>query len=177
MDPRTERDKFAALMDRLCTLFDDELERQGLVLANCRAQGEAARVHDVEYLEAQTHALASLMQEAVRAESDRHDVLKEVVDYYGLAVEEQTLSGLISIVPEPWKHRLAEFQIDIRRTIGEVQDVVRENARYMRSSLRLINRGMEAAVGSESRSGGAYTASGTGPGVSELAPALIDAQG
>ncbi len=38
----------AGNLDELCALFDEELERQEIVLANCRAQGEAARLHDLD---------------------------------------------------------------------------------------------------------------------------------
>ena len=42
-----------ALLDKLCDLFDDELERQETILSLCRSQTEAARAHDVDRLAGQ----------------------------------------------------------------------------------------------------------------------------
>ncbi len=117
------------------------------------------------------------MEDALQAETTRVQLLRLVVDYYALPVERQTLTHLIEVAPQPWRLRLSEFQLKIRRTLDEIRDVVRENARYMRGSLRLIDEGLDVATGRSRLPAGGYTAEGAAPSGRRQEPALIDAQG
>lgn len=172
-----ERDTgFEALLERLCRLFDDELERQENVLALCRAQGEAVRAHDVEAMEGRTRALVVLVEDAKKAERERIEILRRVVEVTGLPEDRQTLSDLISAVPGPWNDRMAEFQSRIRRTLGDTRAVARENAALMRHSLRVVNRSVRTATGADAVTE-TYDAEGRGPFLAGRAPAVLDAQG
>ena len=78
------------VLDELCEVLQDELERQENVLAVCRAQGQAARARDVAYLEAKAAALCSLIRETVNAEQERLRLVRAVVERLSDRVDEIT---------------------------------------------------------------------------------------
>ncbi|MEK7794587.1 MAG: flagellar export chaperone FlgN [Candidatus Hydrogenedentota bacterium] len=165
-----------ALLSELCELFDDELERQTNVLAACRAQGDAARLQDTEEMERRTRALTLLLEEAMQAERRRIQILKQLVGDLGLPAERQTLTDLISATPEPWRARMQEFQIAIRRVLAQTQEAVHTNARRMKHSLRVVG-GALRTVTIEEASGADYDAEGRRPVFGARHTAMLDALG
>lgn len=165
------------LLDALCASFDGELERQENVLALCRAQGEAVCAHDIEAIEARTRALVVLVEDALGAEGERLPFLGEVVEYFALPVEKQTLTDLIAVSPEPWRRRMAEFQQRIQKTLEETRKVVRENAGLMRRSLRIVDSSLQLVMGTEAETAPAYEDTGGEPARTGRKPAMIDARG
>ncbi len=165
------------VLDALCHHFDEELERQETVLAVCQSQGMAARAHDVTYLEAKTGALNLLLTDFVSAEQERLRLVQKLVDHYELPEECQTLSGLVEVVPEPWKRRILDFQKRMREVLAETQRVVRSNNSSMRRSLQVANEAIEALVQSIPAAGPSYDASGVGPAAVGVEPALMDQRG
>lgn len=164
-------------LDTLCDLLEDELERQQNVLALCVAQGQAARTHDLEYLEAKTAALGALIQEAVKAERERLHLVRQVVEDFQLPRAQQTLSDLIAAVPDPWKTRLCEFQGGIRAILAETSQVVRENNRIMRRSLHVVDEALNLMVDCVPAASAAYDARGAEPVRSHREPHVINQQG
>jgi len=164
------------LLDALCDLFDDERERQENVLAVSIAQGEAARAHDIELLEAKTEALTLLIREAARQERERISLVSAVVERYGLPFERQTLSDLIRIVPDPWARRMQEFQASMVSTLEQTRRVTRENRRLMRRSLKVVQRTL-ALLQPDSHPAGDYDATGEQPAPRGLVPSFIDQRG
>jgi len=162
-------------LDRLCAHFEDELERQENVLALCNAQAEAARARDIECLEAKTAALSVLIQDAIDAERERLALVREIVDAYGLPVEQQTLSGLVATVPEPWKTRLADFQLRIRAVLEETRGVVRQNMPVLRRSLNVANEALSALHGQPDA--GRYDGQGENREGALAGPNVIDRRG
>ena len=130
----------------LCELFDDELERQENMFAILTAQASAAKTHDIEYLEAKTEALNALIQEAIVDEQKRLCLMQKIVDQYQLPVERQTLSELILIVPEPWKSRMKDFQLQMCTLLDDTRSVVRQGNRSMRRSLKTVNEALTALM-------------------------------
>jgi len=88
-------------LDKLCALFDAELERQIVVQRMCQTQGDAARQSDMTSLQSCTEALVVLMEDALHAEKVRIEILHWIVDHYRLPVKEHTLTDLIAVVPQP----------------------------------------------------------------------------
>ncbi len=165
------------LFTALCEIFDDELERQRNVLDVCLAQGAAARARDVEHLEAKTTALAILIQEAVEAEAHRMEVVQRLVEHYRLPVEQQTLSGLIAVAPEPWKSRMREFQTEIRKVLESVKSVARENDALIRQSIHHVNEALNTLAECVEKPRQGYNARGAKLGAAAIQPAMIDRQG
>lgn len=165
------------LFTTLCEIFDDELERQRNVLDVCLAQGAAARARDVQHLEVKTAALAILIQEAVEAEAHRMDIVQRVVERYRLPVEEQTLSGLIAVAPEPWKSRMRDFQKEIRRVLESVKKVVRENEAIIRQSIDHVNQAVNTFAECVENPRQGYDARGGMRSIATMQPAMIDRQG
>lgn len=169
-------DSIRRTLDELCAVFDAELERQQNILAVCRVLGDAARAHDVEYLEAKTAALEVLIRDTAGAEAERHRLLRHIVDYYELSPKQQTLTRLAATVPQPWRRRMEEFQRAIQTTLLETGKVVRENAGVIRRSIKvvgqLLNVFQQAAV-----QPGQYDAQGAEPPRREHRPALMDQKG
>ncbi len=163
-------------LDALCDLFDDELERQENVLRVSIAQGRAARAHDIELLEAKTEALVLLIREAACHERERLRLVSAVVAAYGLPFEEQTLSDLIRIVPEPWKRRMAEFQAGMVAILEETRRVTRENRRLMRRTLNVVQNTL-ALLQPEDASPAAYDAAGESGTGRSFEPSFIDQRG
>lgn len=165
------------LFDSLCALFDDELERQENVLAVCRAQGDAARIHDIPTVEARTQALVHLVEDAFEAEKMRVDLLSRVVEYFELPIKKQTLSELIELATEPWRNRLKDFQTRIKTTLAETQKVVIENADYMRRSLKVVDESLREAVDGIPVLPEAYEVDGKSQRTVGRRAALIDTRG
>lgn len=168
--------RFEELLDALCAYFEQELERQELVLELCVAQGRAARAHDTEYLEANTAALDRVIHEAIRAEKDRLAVVQALVGLLSLPPDRQNLSSLIGLATEPWAQRLAFYQERLQDTLGKVRVVVRENAPLLRRSLRIVGntlRSLEICAASGAR----YNAHGEERSSAGMPPNLIDHRG
>lgn len=165
------------LLERLCTHLEDECERQETVLEVCRAQGLAARAHDIEYLEAKTEALLILIREAMEAERERLELVGEVVRSLNLSVDQQTLSGLIQAVGEPWQSRLRDFQTRVRSVLAETRAANRENSRIMRRSMHVLNRAMDTLLHNGECRSLTYTARGNQSTPERRRAALLDGRG
>jgi hypothetical protein len=167
----------ADLLDKLCVLFDDELERQENVLRLCVAQGAAARAHDVGVLEARTAALTALLDEEAESEPRRLELFGALVRVYELPLERQTLTHLIATIPEPWRRHASEFQSRVREVLEESQRTVRRNTRAMRRSSRMASAAVEALAGAAGAPGRGYDAGGV-ESASYIAPSAgMDARG
>lgn len=132
-------DNTRMLLEALCRYLEDEIERQENVLAIARAQGEAARNHDLELLEARSAALAAQIREVVAAEKERLALVHCIVGVLELPHERQTLSALIAIAPEPLATRMREAQTRLRTLLQEIQELTQRNQQLMRRSLRVVN--------------------------------------
>ncbi len=168
--------RFEELLEALCVYFEQELERQELVLELCVAQGRAARAHDTEYLEANTAALDQVIHETIRAEKDRLEVVQALVRLLSLPPERQNLSSLIGLATEPWAQRLAYYQERLQDTLGKVRAVVRENAPLLRRSLRIVRSTLQS-LEICAASGARYDARGEEHGRTGMPPNLIDHRG
>lgn len=164
-------------LDALCDYFDDELERQQNVLVVCRAIGQAARSQDLEYLEAKTEALQILLGEAMEAEQRRLALVADVVDFYQLPEEAQTLSALIKEVPMPWQQRMREFQVLMRATLESTRRLVRDNNHVLRRSVSIVTQTLSALAMCQPESKGQYTNQGGDATRIRTAPSLIDQRG
>ena len=164
-----------SLLDELCALFDEELERQENVLAVCRGQAEAARAHDIPALEARTRALDVLMDEAVAAELRRNEVVRRIVGHTALPRERQTLSGLIAIAPKPWQSHMASFQNRLPEILAETRRTVAENTRFFSHSLRIFG-GVLRGISGEPEIG-TYDCGGRGPGHALPHSTIVNARG
>lgn len=149
-------------LETLCELFDGELERQVQVLAVVRAQGDAARAQDVDSLHARTAALTILMHESLLSERRRINLLPGIARHFELVAGEETLSALIRAVPEPWRRRMEEFQVEIRKVLDLTQQTIRTNAVFIRGALRRSESALSAVSGEPGASAGVYDADGGG---------------
>jgi hypothetical protein len=166
-----------ALLEALCFSLDDELERQENILTVCRAQGEAARTHDIEYLEAKTAALFTLAQEAAQAEGMRQRLFNQIAAQLGISAEEQRLTELIPLASEPWGARMRYFQSRLQSLLNETRGVVRSNAMVLRASLRVLSQAVGALEQCASAYASGYTADGTEPLKETAAPTRLDRKG
>ena len=128
----------AEALDRLCDVLVEELERQQLLVSLLESQRKAALAHDVALLDAKTLALENLIGDAKASEAVRHTVMRQVVEMYGLPPAQQTLSGLIHALPDPYSSRLRHIQIDFRSTLYAIRDLVRNNGLFLNKSLRSV---------------------------------------
>ena len=164
-------------LDRLCTLFEEELERQETVLAVCTAQGAAARANDLEALEAKTAALQLLVADTAAAEPERLRLLREIVDAYELPVERQTLTALIQTVDKPHRERLRDFQARMRHTLDQTRRVVIDNSQSFRHAIKILDGALETLNPCAAFEENAYDGQGREPEKRRPAPSLIDRKG
>lgn len=175
--PNTASESVEDLLERLCDLFAEETERQENVLAICGSQGEAARAHDHEYLENLTQSLVVLLDDAAKAQHARIEVLDKVVKQLNLAPQQQSLSHLIQVAPEPWRRLLSEFQTGIKGTLEATKAVVRANASLMRRHLRSIDQSLYVVLGDDASKPNLYNPEGKEHKERQADAALIDTQG
>jgi hypothetical protein len=174
---QTNHLQFEELLGALCSYFEQELERQEMVLALCAAQGRAARAHDTEYLEANTEALGQLIHAAVRGEKERLVVVQALVGLLSLPPERQNLSSLVALATEPWSERLAFYQEQLQDVLAKIRVTVRENAPILRRSLRIVNGTLQTLEICASARDGRYDARGEEGNSNGLPPNLIDSKG
>lgn len=166
-----------SLLDRLCTVLDEELERQELILGLLSAQQEALCAQDRAALHARSEALAVLVRDSHHAEPRRETAFAALADLYELAPQERTLSGLIARCPEPYARRLRALQTRLREVVEATQEQNRSNARQIRRSLRAVSASLRA-VRPESTPQYASYARGPAPAFAFLsAPSLVDQRG
>ncbi len=164
-------------LEALCEVLDAELDRQQRVRDIVAAQHQAIRARDAEQLEAQTADLRAVIEETLNAEQRRVALLEPLVNYFGLAAEDQTLSGLIAASPEPWKSRMRRFQQQMQEVMEESRSQVRENNQLLRFSLKWTNTFL-GVVEQWFGSGPAdYDARGGQPPWTQQRPAVIDQRG
>jgi hypothetical protein len=166
-----------ATLDALCSLFDDELERQQTLLALCVSQGKAAQTHDLEYLEAKNSAIAILLRDAEQAECERTCLVDIVAAAYGLPNDRQRLSAMIAVIPDPWKSRMRDFQICARAVLANIQRTANENARIIRLSMQVIHESLSLVVKCMKPAQAQYDARGAEASRAGNAPSLIDHRG
>jgi hypothetical protein len=164
------------MLEALCRYLEDEIERQGNVLAISRAQGEAARNHDIELLEARTAALAAQIREVVAAEKERLALVHCIVAAFELPYDRQTLSEVIAIAPPPLAERMREAQARLRAILHEIQEITQRNQQLMRRSLRVVNDAAASLMHSVPVLQSQYNARGEMP-VAAAAPHAIDHRG
>ena len=164
------------VLDRLCDVLTDELERQQLVLAVLEGQRKAALDQDIAYLDAKTEALENLIREEQAAEPIRHDLMKRVVEQLQIPPSRQSLSELIRVAPEPYASRLREFQTEFRNTLFATRDLVRNNSVVLNRSLHSIQSFLASVSGFETSSG-QYASDGRAYTATSLQPALLNQRG
>ena len=169
------------LFDTLCSMLDDELERQENILAICRAQAEAARAYDVEHLEARTAALLPLLRDAALAEPLRSRLLDQIaLNDLNVQTPEPgrpTLREVAEIAPEPWMSRLRHYQWRLREVLDETRAVVQANATALRTSLRVVGQALKAVDQTGAPASPGYSADGFEPASGIAQPALMDQRG
>jgi hypothetical protein len=149
-----------AIFEQLCEILEDELERQENVLAQCRAQQEAARMRDVAGLEARSSALQILFREATAAEPKRQQTVRQVAAELGLHEANPSLGVLVEASPEPWDGRLRHLQGRLRDTLQQSRNQARENAILFRRSLRTVTGCLQVFRLEAPNGAGHYTQSG-----------------
>ncbi len=162
------------MLEHLCTLLEAELARQGEVYQACLAQRAAVARQDIAQVEQSAKAINALIRAAKAAERERLHVVGEIVQTFQLPLEQQTLTGLIQAVPEPWRHRLAVFQAELRRIVAATRAQAHELSRSIQYALRAANEAMGALTPRMERP---YDARGVKSAPLGLAPALIDQRG
>ncbi|GMV99807.1 MAG: hypothetical protein AMXMBFR84_09460 [Candidatus Hydrogenedentota bacterium] len=166
----------AELLESLCQVLDEELERQENVREICRSQHHALVAHDIESVEARTQGLEQLIRDAVAAEHRRLEVVRAIVPLLGMMPESATMTNLIAAAPQPWSDRLAYFQTALKNTVEETRRFVRASAQVSRRTLRALSHCMETLQRSDT-AGSAYDRQGNGPAARSAAPALLDHRG
>lgn len=167
----------SAAFESLCSLLEDECERQENILAVCRSQGEAARNRDVAEMEAKTAALELLLQEVKQAEDERNRVARLLSEEHGVPHDCGTLSELIRHAPEAWRPRLRHMQARLRGVLDSTRQVVRANAGVMRHAARKVSRSVGLLTRQDPSNPASYTAAGMELAVSERQPVLMDQRG
>lgn len=167
-------EEMSRAIEALCDLLEDELERQCAVLETVKAQGLAARAQNLPELDKRTAALSMLMHESLRSEQERLRLLRPVVEYFGLAGADQTLSNLVGVTPDPWRARLGEFQAALKATVAASREQIQRNAVVMRTTLRRVDAAMDSVF--PNAAGGRYTEGGT-DARRERAATMLDAMG
>lgn len=165
------------LLNTLCNLLDDEVERQENVLAVCNAQRDAVLARDLDSLAARTSALELLIRESITAQAKRHDTLRPIVDRFGLEPGRQTMTHLIEAAPEPWKTRLHGLQKRMRETVEKTRVAVRANAKVTRRSKRMTDGLIRALRQEHQRYQDEYTALGAEKSSRSGNPVLMDQRG
>lgn len=163
-------------LEKLCGVFEDELERQENVLRLCLLQEEAVMQRNPARLTTHTEALNFLLNEVAAAEGERLRIAREAVEALGLKEGKQSLSGVIAHAPEPWRTRLAEIQAQLKTVMGEASVVVRRNNRLMRRMLLTSNETLRKLAGDHESSCG-YSTLGAPLAVRSGAPALLNQAG
>jgi hypothetical protein len=165
-------------LTRLCTHFNEELQRQELVSTVCSEQGEAARAHDISAMNEKTRILVELMEAALKHENERLQLLNKVVKYYQLPAENHTLSELIKVVPKPWKLHMQQFQSSIQKVLKQTQDTVRNNEVYMRNASEKFDKSIKKITENSTSNDPSYSSSGThNENSTHSTPSMLNAVG
>lgn len=178
---RTPSDKASDALEELwaalCDGFETELERQETILSLSIAQGQAARAHDLEYLEAKTAALSRLTAENAQAEPARQDLVRQLAEYYDLEVLNPTLSALIAVAPGTFALRLRELQGRMQAVTSETRRTIAENNRIIRRSLRVVQVALSVITRCQDAPSGHYGCAGQEQHTPVPEAALLDRKG
>lgn len=178
---RTPSDKpsevLEALWVMLCDGFETELERQETVLSLCIAQGQAARAHDLEYLEAKTAALSRLTIENAQAEPARQDLVRQLAEHYEFDAPNPPLSALIAVAPGSSAVRLRELQGRMQAVTSETRRTITENNRVIRRALRVVQVALSVITRCQDAPSGHYGCAGQEQHTPVPEAALLDRKG
>lgn len=164
-------------LDRCCIALEAEIARQNRVLELCHEQSRAARLRDVDALEAANRDLANSMKEVLRAEAERMAAVMDAARGLELAPENLQLSRIISRAPEPWRARLLDIQRRLKTVVTVTQRVVEANGRYLRDGARTAERLLAEVIGDTAQGTNAYDRGGRAPGARVGANALLNVAG
>jgi len=163
--------------ETLCDSLDHELERQENILEVCAATQRAAQANDVEYLEAKTLALLTLIQQSIQAETERRQLLAQIAHNLGVLNPEPTLSALIESAPEPWGERLRFYQNRLKQVITQTRPVVIANMAALRTALRVVRQCLHHLEPLAEVTAVGYGAGGGQPLHKQYRPSVIDHKG
>jgi hypothetical protein len=134
------------LFDTLCRRLDEEVERQRGILDLCVAQGEAARLHDIDTLEKKTGELARLLATAGGAAKERKALIGVILDGDDAGVSchggVSNLTAIIKRAPTAWREPLARVQASLKEALSESRAVVVANAGLLRASLKVVHESL-----------------------------------
>ncbi len=165
------------VLTALCDLLDEELGRQTKLLEASQELRGAVASQIPASVEEKTAALNVLIKQNKVAEGERCRLLYRIVEHFGLETDEQTLTDLIKVAPEPWSLRLRKFQTQCNDTLKSTKAVTRQNTGILRKSLRVIDRTMYQILSQNIAETGGYDSSGGDRAKSQLRPAMIDQAG
>jgi len=165
------------ILEKLCSVFESELERQENVLRLTQSQEQALVLRDTELLAARTQALNLLLNEAAQAESERLRVAREAVEALALPDSQQSLSGVVAAVPDPWRSRLADLQRQLKMVMHDTALVVRRNNRMLQPLLQKTNDTIAQLFGSAQHAATGYTMSGYRDAANSAGTRLLDQAG
>jgi len=168
--------KLENLLDDLCALLDDELERQENIHQVALSQKEAALARDSASLEARTRAMQLLVLETLEVEKQRINLVTDVVKILEIPSTMQSLTGLIELAPQPWSRRLAYFQKRFNEVILETRSIIRDNNKFISLNLRQIDQVLNVLT-KQNNTEQAYSATGTVNYKHKSNPFLMDQRG
>ena len=172
----TECSNLESLLDALCALLDDELERQENMRIVALSQRDAAYARDSVNLEARTQAMHLLVLETLEVEKKRINLVTEIVRMLEIPPTMQTLTGLIALAPQPWSDRLAYFQKRFNAVIQETRSIIRENNKFISLNLRRIDQVLNILT-KQGHTEQSYSATGTVNHRHKSNPILMDQRG
>lgn len=164
------------VLEALCNYLDDELERQGNVLALCTAQREALNARDIAALNARTEALDAVASEALDAERRRRELVALTAASVGIDNPDTSLRHVAQRAPEPWGSRLEYQRGALARILGEIRTAVYFNASRLRNSLQVVNQALAVVAPGVQESPG-YDAPGQSARTAAPRAAVIDQRG
>ncbi len=165
------------LLNQLCGVLDDEIERQELALTLCEAQSDAAAAHDAAALNGRTEALNLVLRETVAAEETRLRVLCDLVARLELTEGQQTMSGLVAALDEPWRGRVAQRQKRLRMLLADVRAANQRTARILRKNMRRVQECLSFLDAPDAEKANRYDRSGHEHGQRREALGLLDQRG
>lgn len=165
------------ILDKLCAVFESELERQENVLRLTQSQEQALVLRDTELLAARTHALNLLLNEAALAEPERIRVAREAVDALALPESQHSLTGVVQASPDPWRTRLSELQQRLKLVMHDTALVVRRNNRMLQPLLQKTNDTIALLFGNQQAAHPGYTMSGYHQAHNNAGSRLLDQAG
>ncbi len=121
--------------ESLCTLLEEQAERQETLISVCLAQLQAGFDGNIKYFNEKTSAIDYLVKETAHAEFIRQELVEKICKHLGINSPDKRIRDIAEKVGEPWRSRILDSCDRMKVAVLYLKAWLAEAVPFYRASL------------------------------------------